>query len=134
MGWSEKAPPGPISATVLVGAGVLGVLMVGIGLRVLAGSDLPQSPRNVAASDRLGWMFTAPGGVVAVASLAALVVRRRHRVLARGLMLLTGAALVVSGLVLIVGVVGIPMLLVAVALLVAAFTDEEPGPAVRRAS
>ena len=133
MGWREKAPPGPVSATVLTVALVLGVLMVGIGLRVLGGSDLPQSPRNVAASDRLGWMFTVPGAVVVVASLVALVTRRRRALAARAAMVLAAAALVVSGLVLIVGVVGIPMLLVAVALLVAAFTDEEPGPAVRRA-
>lgn len=134
MGWRERAAPGPVSATVLVVAVVLGLLMVGIGLRVLAGSDLPQSPRNVAASDRLGWMFTAPGAVVVVASVTALVARRRQVVLARSAMVLAGVALVVAGLVLIVGVVGIPMLLVAVALLVAAFTDEEPGPAVRRYS
>ncbi|MDP3967939.1 MAG: hypothetical protein Q8Q02_06630 [Nocardioides sp.] len=133
MGWREKAPPGPVSTTVLVVAVVLGVLMVGIGLRVLAGSDLPQSPRNVAASDRLGWMFTVPGGFVAVASLLALLVRRRRRVLARAAMLVAAVALVVAGLVLIVGFIGIPMLLVAAALLVAAFTDEEPGPSVRRA-
>lgn len=134
MGWQEKAPPGPVSATVLVVAVVVGVLMVGIGLRVLAGSDLPQSPSNVAASDRLGWMFTVPGAVVTAASSAALLLRRRRGALARAAMVAAALALVVSGLVLIVGVVGIPMLLVAVALLVAAFTDEEPGPAVRRAT
>lgn len=134
MGWQEKAPPGPVSAAVLVVAAVVGVLMAGIGLRVLAGSDLPQSPGNVAASDRLGWMFTAPGVVVTVASLVGLAVRRRRAVLARSAMVLAGLALAVSGQVLIVGVVGIPMLLVSVALLVAAFTDEEPGPAVRRAT
>lgn len=134
MGWQEKAPPGPVSATVLVVALVLGVLMVGIGLRVLAGPDLPESPRNVVASDRLGWMFTVPGGVVAAASLVALFLRHRRRVRARAAMLVAAVALIVSGPVPMVGVVGVPMLLVAVALLVAAFTDEEPGPVVRRAS
>lgn len=130
-GWHDKAPPGPASALLLVLAVVVGVGMVFLGLRVLTGPSLGSSPLNPALSDRIGRVFLVPGAVDVLAAATALVVRRRRPVWARGLMVTAAASLFVAGLVVIVGVVALPMLLVGAGLLVAAFTDEEPGPKIR---
>ncbi|MDP9823749.1 hypothetical protein [Nocardioides massiliensis] len=129
-GWHDKAPPGPMSAAVLVVAVLVGIGMILLGIRVLTSTGL-QSPVNAAVSDRIGRVFLVPGAVDTLAALGALLLRRRRPVVARGLMVTAAIALLVGGLVVIVGVVAIPMLLTGAGLLVAAFTDEEPGPKIR---
>jgi len=131
VAWDERPPPGPVSATLMTVAVVVGLGMVALGWRVIAG-DAVRSPMYGEVGTRIGRVFLVPGIVVTLASLAGLVLRRRRGALTRRLMIVAAVGLLVAGVVVIVGVVGIPMILVGAGLLVSAFSDEEPGPSIQR--